>query len=79
MSCMLKHFRSRVSAEVEQLCLLAKLCREHCVITWCYLHWANVHDVTLKYLFEYILAVMFPVNTVGLFNRVATDDASQLS
>jgi len=25
MSCMLKHFRSRVSAEVEQLCLLAKL------------------------------------------------------
>ena len=26
MSGMLKHFRSRVSAEVEQLCLLAKLC-----------------------------------------------------
>ena len=25
MSCMLKHFRSRVSAQVEQLCLLAKL------------------------------------------------------
>ena len=25
MSYMLKHFRSRVSAEVEQLCLLAKL------------------------------------------------------
>ena len=25
MSCMLKNFRSRVSAEVEQLCLLAKL------------------------------------------------------
>ena len=25
MSCMLKHFRSCVSAEVEQLCLLAKL------------------------------------------------------
>ena len=24
--CMLNHFRSRVSAEVEQLCLLAKLC-----------------------------------------------------
>ena len=26
MSCMLKHFRSCVSAEVERLCLLAKLC-----------------------------------------------------
>ena len=25
MSCMLKNFRSRVSAQVEQLCLLAKL------------------------------------------------------
>ena len=25
MSCMLKHFRSRVSAQVEILCLLAKL------------------------------------------------------
>jgi len=44
MSCMLKHFRSRVSAQVEQLCLLAKLCCES--LSWNFAACCHVQDTT---------------------------------